>query len=430
MNVSGMLRKFASMFGVQAEPPPVAATKPAETKPPVQPEKAVPDAHIGEGLAKTVPVEEKVVKAAVAPDQIADAQKAKDSKVTEIFVKPTKQTSTTVSFKMPEPGGKEIGPGERWLFQVPEEFRGTPIRTAILIHRKDTGKHPKVGDGKWDAEGAYNLVTARQTGTDKWVTWSDQYGSKKFAEPRSSGDPENENLHDWLASVGNKSVDLLAVTGAGNPSHKHAVASVHEVVIEFFPPGKVASHQEEIFTPGTSFVDLDKGKNKPTYGGGMGGHLGDATLKDKGMYPDSVEIGGWGSSGSKHKSDKSYVDARGNLHIKLEPGQVLGGFECSCGDTAFDKNKPASEQRNQDGHYGRLGWAKLYARVQNSNVSGPSARTPYFMERVNVPPSGVLSGGPAEAGYVTKPGDEIVVESQGHKTWVMGYRVTYTEPED
>jgi len=364
-------------------------------------------------------------KPAVALDQIAQAQKERDPKVTEIFVKPTKLTSTTAVFKMPEMGGKEIKPGERWLFQVPEEFRGTGIRTAILVHRKDS-KYGASVDGKWDKEGAYNLVSARKTGTDQWVTWSDEYGSKKFAEPRSSGDPEHENLHDWLHSVGWQNVDLLSVTNVGQGTN--AVANVHELVIEFFPPGKTALVQEEIYSPGTAFVDREKGRSMPSYGGGMGAHLGTERLKAEGMYPKAIEIGGYGGSGKKDVSENTYVDQSGRLHIKLPPGKVLGGFEIAVGDTELDKNRPLEEQRNKDGHYGKLGWAKLYARVQNSNSSGPNARSAYFMDRVNVPPSGVLSGGPNEKGYVTQPGDEIVVESQGHRSWVMGYRVQFMEP--
>lgn len=434
MRFPPLVAKFLGAVGIKSTAKSQDAA-PAQTRPEKAPEPklstAVPDAGLAAGLAKTAKVDKVEIQKAASADDIAQTQAAKDKSVTEVFVKPTSRTSTTVTFKMPDYGGKEIGPNERWLMQVPAEFRSTPIRTVILVHRKERSTHGASVEQKngkdWDNQGAYNLVTARKTGTDSWVTWSDQYGSKKFAEPRPSGDPEHENLHDWLAAVGSQNVDLLAVTGSGKG--EHAIANVHEVVIEFFPPGKIDKYQEEIFSPGTAFVDPSKGIKKPKYGGGMGGHVSQEVLATKGMYPDAVEIGGYGGGGDKHKSEKSYVDSSGRLHIKLEPGKVFGGFECSCGDTAFDKNKPAEQQRNKDGHYGRLGWGKLYARVQNSQTSGPSTRTPYFMERVNVPPSGVLSGGPPQAGYVAKEGDEIVVESQGHKSWIMGYRISYMDPK-
>lgn len=336
-----------------------------------------------------------------------------------VFTTSTAITSTTVRFEMGGYAGQEIKPGEQWLFVVPEQFRDTPIRTAILAHRKDD-KYAHTYKGDRDQEGAYNLVTARKTGTDEWVTWSDMYGSKKFAERRSAGDPENENLHDWVAAVGKQNVDLLSIKNVGQG--KHAVANVHMLEIEFFPPGKRAGALEEIFTPGTEFADLDKGRTKPRFGGGMGSSLGSETLKTKGLYPDAVVIGGYGS-GSKPSGDKAYVSG-GRLRIKLPPGKKIGSVEVACGDTNFDRHRPAEQQRNKDGHYGELGWAKLHARIRHG-ATGKTSKD--FMVNVNVPPAGVLSGGPAEAGYVTKPGDEIEIESRGHESWVMGYRIQFVE---
>lgn len=355
------------------------------------------------------------------PGALVQGQKAKDKKVTEVFFTPTSRTSTTVRYIMPNHSGKEITPGERWLFEVPEDLRGANIRTVILAHRKDS-KYAASVKGKYDNEGAYNLVTARNAKTGDWVTWSDQYGSKKFAEPRSSGDPENENLHDWLDSVGEVAVDLVSVTNVG--SGKNAVANVHFLEIEFFPAGKVTGKIEKIFTPGTKFVNPEKGITEPSYGGGMGGHLSDSVLKTKGLYPDSVKIGSWGSDNAE--IDENISLKGGRLHIKLPEGKKLGGLEVAVGDTVFDKNRPASEQTNQDGHYGTLGFAKLSARLQNSQGATGSSYGKAFMERMNVPPSGVLSGGPVDVGYVTKAGDEIVIDASSN-AWVMGLRVQFVK---
>ena len=351
---------------------------------------------------------------------LAETAKLADPKVTRVFAEPTRRTATTVTYTMPDYSGTEIKPGERWLIEIPPDLRNTPIRTAVLAHRKDH-KYASTVNGKWDSEGAYNLVTARKTDSDQWVTWKDQYGSKKFAEPRSAGDPENENLHDWLDAVGPTNIDLLAITNVGQGAN--AVANVHFVEIEFFPPGKKAGELEEIFTAGTAFANPEAGIRKPKYGGGMGAHFSEAQLKDKGLYPNAVELGGYGSSELK-LSEHARVDGQGRLRIKLPAGKVFGSLEVAVGDTVYDKNRPVSDQKNQDGHVGKLGWAKLYAHVEGSD----GKRSPSFMEKVNVPPSGVLSGGPVEPGYVARPGDEIVISSQGHKSWVMGYRVTFMEP--
>jgi hypothetical protein len=386
------------------------------------------------GAAKSPPASPVPSQASLAPTVddlppvgIARVQKAKDPKVTKVFTKPSSRTSTTIRFKMDDYDGVEIKPGERWLFEVPPDLRGAKVRTAVLAHRKDYQYEHTFSGGR-DSQGAYNLVSARKSGEDKWVTWSDQYGSKKFAELRDADDPEHENLHDWLYYVGDVSLDLLSVTNVGHG--KSAIANVHLLEIEFFPTGKHESFQEEIFTPGTSFIRPEKGWKKPLYGGGNGGHLSREVLKKEGMYPKSVEIG---SYGDRKISKDSYVDDSGRLHIRLPPGKRFGSFEISCGDTTYDRSQSPEEQRNKDGHYGGLGFAKLCARLENRAL-----REKYdwdydqplnFMHRINVPPAGVLSGGPIEPGYVTKPGDEIVVESEDHETWVMGYRIQFMADE-
>ncbi len=350
---------------------------------------------------------------------VPTAPSVKDPSATEVFSAPTSTTSTTVRFELGGYSGKEIKPGERWLFKVPEAFRNTPIRTAILAHRKDA-KYAHTYVGERDKEGAYNLVTARKTGTDQWVTWSDQYGSKKFAERRSAGDPENENLHDWVAAVGEQNVDMLSIQNVGVGAN--AIAHVHMLEIEFFPPGKPAGAQQEIFTPGTEFADLAKGKKKPRFGGGMGSALSADALKTQGLYPNAVELGGYGPSGTGNATLAHAYVSGGKLRIKLPEGKRIGSVEVACGDTEFNKNLPADQQRNKDGHIGKLGWAKLYGRIVNGHT-----RSQDFMVNVNVPPAGVLSGGPADPNYITQPGDEIEIESRGHRSWVMGYRVQFIE---
>jgi hypothetical protein len=355
------------------------------------------------------------VAAPPAPGTLANAAAAKDPTVKRVFAEPSSRTSTTVRFEVSNPNGDELKPGERWLFEIPADLRGAAIRSVVLAHRKDDKYTSSVDANGRDAEGAYDLVTARNSETGQWVTWSDEYGSKKFAEPRSAGSPENENLHDWLAAVGKTPVDLVAVTAMGVGDR--AIANVHFIEVEFFPPGQVESRQEEIFTPGTAFVDPDRGVNRPSYGGGQGAHFGASELAAKGLYPNAIKLGYGGSTSTV--SESSYVGGGGRMHIKLPPGKVFGGLEVSIGDTVFDQSRPAEEQRNKDGHYGTLGWAKLGASLTHADGSGEA-----FLRNMNVPPSGVLSGGPVESGYVTKPGDEIVLEASSG-AWVMGYRVQF-----
>ena len=299
----------------------------------------------GESAARTARAPTRTPSAAAPQGALVAAQQAADPSVTEVFAAPTSRTSVTVRFEVPDSNGKEINPGERWLFEVPSDLRGAAIRSVVLAHRKDEKYQGSVVDGH-DNEAAYDLVTARNAQSKEWVAWHDEYGSKKFAEPRGSYNPENENLHDWLAAVGAVPVDMLAVTNVGVGAR--AIANVHFVEIEFFPPGKIESRAQEIFTAGTAFVDLEHGVTRPTYGGGMGAHLSPADVQRTGLYPNAVELSGWGGA-SRKLSEHAYI-RDGELHVALPAGKKLGNFEIAVGDTRLDTARPIAEKRNKDGH--------------------------------------------------------------------------------
>ena len=132
-------------------------------------------------------------------------------------------------------------------------------------------------------------------------------------------------------------------------------------------------------------------------------------------------LGGYGASSVGSDNDKHYVDSSGRMHIKLEPGKVLGDFEIAVGDSGYDKTRPSSEQGTRTAASGP--WA-----TRSCDEAGlKDGTTDDLIVKANVPPQGVISGGPKQQGYVTKPGDEIVVESRAHKSWVMGCRATYME---
>jgi len=183
--------------------------------------------------------------------------------------------------------------------------------------------------------------------------------------------------------------------------------------------------EEEIFTPGTAFAKVNAGIMLPSYGGGYAKDTSDVQLmkqlQTKGLYPDAVPIGLVRANQPVVEVGARSLVRDGCLHIKLTAGLILGGFEISCGDTYFNPQTPAEQQRNKDGHLGSLGNAKLFVRLTGEGR--------HFMNNVNVPPAGVLSGGPCLADYVVRPNDEIIVESRHHPSWVMGFRVVYLQAQ-
>jgi len=328
--------------------------------------------------------------------------------VKKVFETPSKETYSTIIFESENFGGDELEPSKRMLFVIPEEFRGRVIRDVILKHRKDPSRFS--GDG-WDPDGAYSRVLIKDSRTEEWKSWIDPAGNKsdKFAEPRSSSNPENEILHDWIATVGEVQPSLISIENVGQT--EQAISNIHGIEVVFFPEKEGVSYQEQIFTPGTSFVDLDKQQNEPSYGGGP---------RYRGKYPNAVALDGWGRDQENTVIDDDsnkefYLDRQGQIHIKLEPGKKFVNLELAIGDTHQDGIA------NKDGHIGTLGWAKIYAGLSRKGQMDKNN----FMQNVNVPPAGVLAGGPEQTDSNIQEGDEIVIESKSDTSYLMGYRIAY-----
>jgi hypothetical protein len=141
-------------------------------------------------------------------------------------------------------------------------------------------------------------------------------------------------------------------------------------------------------------------------------HCTDEELKKHGLYPNAIEI-----PSSVCSFDFGSIEKDGKLHIQLTKwkGYCLCYFEIMVGDTIYDRTIDKEDQKNKDGFYGKLGGAKL-----NAFVNGD-----YMIYNGNVPPQGVLSGGPSKSNYVVKESDQIIVESKRDKTWIMGFRIVF-----
>lgn len=331
-----------------------------------------------------------------------------EKSVAHIFDTPDKSTYSTVVFEAKSYEGDQLDPTKRIIYVIPQNYRDRVIRDVILKHRKDSSHFQ--GEG-WDTEGAYSRVLVR-TSDGKWRSWIDPkgYNSDKFAEPRSASDPENEVLHDWIATVGEVKPTVISVENIGHGAN--AISNIHGLEVVFFPETEGVKYDQTIFSPGTSFIDLEKDIQLPTYGGGK---------QFGGKYPNAVVLGGLGNAQNlsidRDKTKPLYTDEQGRLHIKLQPGKKFIGLEVSAGDTHPDGIT------NKQGGIGTLGWAKIYAGLKTPGQEDAQ----YFMRNVNVPPAGVLAGGYNEAEHIVKDGEELVIESKQDATYVMGYRIAYKE---
>ena len=323
--------------------------------------------------------------------------------VSLVVENPTSKTSVSIKFEYEHEAGFELTPGKRILLHVPAEYRTRIIRDVVLKHRKS---HSRFMGRGWDPEGAYSRVLIREPRKNEWVGWVDPsgYNSDKFAEPRPATDPETEVLHDWVATVGKLNSELVSVENVGNGPN--AVVNFHSIELVFFPELNALNFKEEIFSEGTQFIDLAKGVNLPSFGGGP---------NRDGKYPGALELNKYDLPG-KIQNRESLVNARGELVVPLENGKRLLSVELAVGDTHPDGI------RNKDGHIGTLGWAKIDMDIVKGGVVVDT-----LTRGANVPPAGVLFGGPTSMGGLKINGESLVITAKGDIAYVMGYRLAYAD---
>jgi hypothetical protein len=370
-----------------------------------------PGTTIAGGLAPTAPSDSAGdptgaarVKALAANDQAAGA------KVIDVLVKPSAQTSTSVSYKMP---GRVLKPGESLYFAVPEALQGRPVNFMILGHRADPSADtdPTKGD-KWDDTPALTSVQVHGKDFPEDKAWRYWKGSasggkgSKFAEVSHS--VELENLYEYAKygtgaasddSFSKQPVlpDAIRVVSTGEDP-----VTIHEVTLKITPP-KPSQTLEAVFCEGTQIGDPETGAGR-FYGGGQ---------SHQGLFPGALELRGYGSGGAgAAKLPEGWKVVNGNLEIDLPAGKTITAVDVACGDSHPDKIT------NKDGGWGTKGWSKL-----SIGLKPAGGATQWFMNSENVPPEGVLSGSPLEAGYTTKAGDRIVIRASSDTTYVMAARI-------
>ena len=355
------------------------------------------------------------------------AKEPSEVKTVEMMAKPAKVTSVSISYKMGGSSGRKLAPNEQMLLEIPPQFRDRPIRFAVLKHRQDSSEtsSPPPGE-KWDPKpGVTSLQvhSPEHQEAEAWRYWKAPWGSSgsaggKYAEHRGSGDPEEENMFDWIqhghGSAGGghgKSNEPLMANAIKVVSVGEDPVRVHQVDMMFLPE-KPTMTDEVLFSPGTAFGDAWTGAGRK-YGGGP---------RFKGKYPEALELGGYGATNggagaAKLNEHDAWAMNGGQLEIELKAGKTFTGVEIACGDTHPDG------KQNKDGHVGTLGWSRLSMGVQRKD----SNKVDWFIEGQGVPPEGVLFGGPTVENYKPQAGDKLVVKASSDKTYVMGMRLWYND---
>lgn len=339
----------------------------------------------------------------------------RDEKVAEIITDPEILSYTNIKFDLPESEGKELIPGKRLVFVVPDQFKERIIRDVILRHRKGEKYRIDISTDGYDPHGAYSKVEIFNTETGHWDGWADPkgYNPIKFAEPRPASDPENEVLHDWVAMVGKIKPEAIRVTNTG--AHEtYSTSQIHGIEVVFFTEidSKNITETEKIYCEGTEFIDLKEEKLLPRYGGGS---------HTEGVYEGAMALNHSGSALYELGTDPGPgVEKDSNqLRIKLTPGEELIQVEVAVGDTEKLSHISPKTKRHT-----RLGYAKLWVGIKR----GETGLTEWFIQNANIPPQGVISGAPHLEANLIKEGDELVIESRQDAAYVMGWKVATKKP--
>src|SRR3989344_2932164 len=320
-----------------------------------------------------------------------------DPQIDSVFDKPEIDSYTRINFQIPNYEVQELRPEHKLLFKIPEEFRNRIVRDVILRHRKDSKYSVNIGPDGYDPNGAYSRVELRNNDNGKWTGWRDPagYRTDKFAEPRSAGNPEEEVLHDWIATVGPISADAVRITNVGTDPGL-SISNVHGVELVFYPEFKALELKDRVYTLGTKFVDLEKGNLLPSYGAGEfneGRYTGAVALNQS--VPALFEL-------AQNPGEEAKME-NGRLVLKLDAGRELLNVEVAIGDTEYLTTVNPETHRNI-----RLGWAKLWMGIRRAKTGNIE----WFVKNANIPPQGIIAGGPHLNNSKIEPGDELVLESR------------------
>jgi len=300
---------------------------------------------------------------------------------------------------------------------IPEEFRDKKeafLRDLVLRHRKGEQFCKDIGPDRHDPYGAYSRVEIYDKNSQQWLQWADPkgYDPDKFAEPRSSSDPENEVLHDWLATVGRLEPEAIRVTNVGKDPN-YSVSQIHGLEVVSFPELEGVKYEERVYCPGTSFINIENNQLMPTYGGGS---------KTEGIYKGAIPLnGGHGDYELGTDPGEGATLSSDAIKLDLQPGQKIVQIEVSVGDTEhLDHINPKTQR------YTRLGFSKLWVGIERAG----SGQVDWFVQNANIPPQGVIAGGPSPEMGAIQPGDKLVIQARQDAAYVMGWRLAYESSDE
>lgn len=138
----------------------------------------------------------------------------------------------TISFYTGTSLGILIPAGQSIEFLIPEAFANRLPNFARIRHRKD---RVFMAENAWenDPDSPWLSVQFHNPETDKWVTWQDQFGSKKRSAATSPFTPKQNTLYNFPEYVGKFAPDRIRVYNSGEGDLTRAVASLHGLELHY-----------------------------------------------------------------------------------------------------------------------------------------------------------------------------------------------------
>ncbi|HNW34647.1 MAG TPA: hypothetical protein PKM25_06930, partial [Candidatus Ozemobacteraceae bacterium] len=141
----------------------------------------------------------------------------------------------TVSFRSTASEGVLLGSNGTMWCRVPSRFSHKILQFVTIRNRKDD--EDSAGATATPGKPAWMSIRARVRGTDRWITWSDQFGSLKAVPPASLNQLNWSSFLGYNEQLGSRGIDGVLVVNQSDGRSPAAPIRIHEINLVFLHTG-------------------------------------------------------------------------------------------------------------------------------------------------------------------------------------------------
>lgn len=305
---------------------------------------------------------------------------------------------------------QSLQPNEEIILDVPLHLQSYPVEWVAVTHRQSPNEERECASrGDRDCLPGYTSVeilstdkSARSQDYRYWAGSGSGPFNSKFAEIRS-GRGETDNLYEWQ----NKGhISVLTKRKSFDPLYpqKVRIRSVGKDSIRLQKlalkvlPAEPSVFTEFVFSSEFRFGTYSQGKGLQYPRGSSYGYYGGALTLNRKQVP-------------RHSSlSEAWIRSPGKIELPLDPSTRLISVDVACGD--MKPVPPGADPQNY------RGGGRMLVEIRNSNKIVQT-----FIHDENVGTRGVMRGFTEDSGYLTQPGDVLVITAPRGTVQVMGLRL-------